>query len=136
MGKNKIIVVDGANVAYTEKTNTGKPKMSNLIALQRELEHKGFNPIIIVDASLKYEIDDPEQLEGLLQAQSIRQAPANTQADYFILKTSEEYKSKIVSNDMFEQYKKEFSWIQERRVPLMIINGKVELYEEQLGSGK
>jgi hypothetical protein len=36
---------------------------------------------------------------------------------------------KVVSNDRFEKYSQRFEWIEERRVPLMIINGEVELYE-------
>ncbi|MEJ2706986.1 MAG: hypothetical protein P8074_05165 [Anaerolineales bacterium] len=38
----------------------------------------------------------------------------------------------VVSNDRFEKYSQRFEWIEEQRVPLMIFNGEVELYEPKL----
>jgi hypothetical protein len=52
------VVVDGANVAYAEVSRAGDPQVSNLVAVQRVLEDKGFEPIVIVDASLRH-IDIP-----------------------------------------------------------------------------
>ena len=132
MPSERPIVVDGANVAYIEQTQDGKPKMSNLVAVREALEQKGFNPIIIVDASLIYEIDDPDQLQAFLDNQRIHQAPADTEADYFVLKTAEEEDAQVVSNDRFEEYSQRFEWVEDRRVPLMIINGEVQLYEPKL----
>jgi hypothetical protein len=37
-----------------------------------------------------------------------------------------------VSNDRYQSYRERYAWIDERRVPLMIVNGSVELYEEKL----
>lgn len=128
----KVAVVDGANVAYIEKSQKGDPKVSNILAVQEVLEKKGFEPLIIVDASLVYEIDDKAQLESLIDNQIVRQVPAETDADYFIVEIAEEFNALIVSNDQYKAYQSEFSWIEKRRVPLMIINGNVELYEPKL----
>jgi hypothetical protein len=136
MARKEVIVVDGANVAFAERLQTDKPKMSNLVAMRQLLEARGYTPIIIVDASLRHVIDDPAQLTVCIQDQSIRQTPACTDADYFVLKTSEENHAQIVTNDEYQEYRKQFPWIGDRRVPFMIINGKVELYEQQLPSGK
>jgi hypothetical protein len=125
------IVVDGANAAYAEKTDDGKPKVSNLVVLDRKLRDKGYDPVTIVDASLIYEVDDPEQLEGLLDQQKLRQAPADTDADYFVLRTAANQDAQIVSNDQYEAYQDEFD-IEERRIPFMIVNGDVELYRPKL----
>ncbi len=129
MNAKNVIVVDGANVAYVETSEEGQPQVSNLMAVHRTLEQKGYTPLIIVDASLRHSIDDPERLEQLIDEQVVRQAPAGTDADYFILETADRQDAHIVSNDDFEQYQDQYPWLEHRRVPLMIINGHVELYQ-------
>lgn len=132
MAEDPVSVVDGANVAYIERSKKGDPKISNLLAVRRALRGRGYQPIIIVDASLRYEIDDPKQLEALIDEQQIHQAPSGTDADYFILEFAEEHNAPVVSNDEFENYQDRYPWIEQRRMPLMIVNGEVEFYEEQL----
>lgn len=132
MAKRDVVVVDGSNVAFGEQTKQGKPQVSNLVAVRKELEQRGYEPVVIVDASLRHQIDDPDQLESLLEKQQVRQAPAGTDADFFVLQTADELEGKVVSNDTFEPYQDRFPWISDRRVPLMIVKGKVELYEQML----
>ena len=127
----EFVVIDGANVAYEEKSGGGKPKLSNLLKVRRELEERGFSPIIIVDASLKYDIDDQQHLEKLIQSQQVRQVPAGTDADFFILEIADNCGARIVTNDQYKDYKDRYPWIPERRLPYMIVNGEVHLYEEQ-----
>ena len=127
------VIVDGANVAYGELSHDGNPKVSNLVATVEALQGRGYEPIVIIDASLRYEVDDPEQLEGLLDDREYRQAPAGTDADYFILETADRLEARVVSNDEFEAWADRHPWIGERRVPFMIIHGEVELYEDRLG---
>ncbi len=129
MPSKQVAVVDGANVAYVERTRDGKPKVANLVAVRRVLEEQGFEVIVIVDASLRHAIDAPEQLEAMIENQSIRQAPAGTDADYFVVKTAEEHHGQIISNDEYKQFQEEYAWIKRQRTPLMIINGIVELYQ-------
>jgi hypothetical protein len=126
-----VVVIDGANVAYEEKSGGGKPKLSNLLKVRRELEERGLDTIIVIDASLKYEIDDQEQLEKLIASQQIRQVPAGTDADFFILEIADTCGARIVTNDQYRDYKERYPWIRERRLPYMIVNGEVHLYEEE-----
>lgn len=126
----EFVVIDGANVAYEEKSGGGKPKLSNLLKVRRELEERGLDPIIVVDASLKYDIDDQAQLEKLIQSQVVRQVPAGTDADFFILDIADRCDARIVTNDQYKDYKDRYPWIPERRLPYMIVNGEVHLYEE------
>lgn len=123
------IVVDGANIAYIEPSAAGEPKVSNIVAVVQALRDRGLDPLVIVDASLRHEVDDPEQLEALIDDHTIRQAPADTDADYFVLEIAEEKNASVVSNDRYEPYQDEYSWIEERRVPLMIVKGQVHLYD-------
>jgi hypothetical protein len=132
MAKKSVAVVDGANVAYIEESKEGEPKVSNLVAVRKDLEARGYEPVIIVDASLRHQVDDPDQLEALMDDQKIHQAPAGTDADYFILQFAEQKDALVVSNDEFEQYQDQFPWIEQRRVPLMIVHGDVQLYGSDL----
>lgn len=86
----RIAVVDGANIAYAERSEKGDSKISNLLAVRATLEQKGYETVMIVDASLLYEIDDRPQLEALIDNQAIRQAPAKTDSDYFVIEVAEE----------------------------------------------
>ncbi|HEX8118778.1 MAG TPA: hypothetical protein VF521_15990, partial [Pyrinomonadaceae bacterium] len=87
--------------------------------------------VIIVDASLKYDIDDQEQLEKLIKSQAVRQVPAGTDADYFIIQFAQELDATIVTNDRYKDYAEQYPWVSERRLPYMIVKGEVVLYEEQ-----
>jgi hypothetical protein len=132
MEMTRDVVVDGANVAYAERSENGDPRVSNLVAIDQVLKGKGYDPTVIVDASLRHEIDDPQQLEGLLDEPSYRQAPAGADADYFILETADRLEAYVVSNDEFEDRRAEYPWLPERRGPFMVVHGEVELYEENL----
>jgi hypothetical protein len=127
----EVVVIDGANVAYEERSAGDKPKLSNLLKVRGEMEGRGYEPIIIVDASLKYDIDDQTQIETLIHSQQIRQVPAGTDADYFILQVAQQHDALIVSNDQYKDYMDQYPWIPERRLPYMIVKGEVHLYEEQ-----
>lgn len=127
------VVVDGSNVAYEEHTKNEKPRVENITVMRDELRSYGFDPIIIiVDAALHHEVDAPRQLEKLLDRQEVRQAPADTDADYFVLQTAQDLDAVVVSNDRYQPYRKQIPWIRERRIPFMIIDDAVELYEPKL----
>ena len=98
--------------------------------MRQALEKEGYDPIIIIDASLRHDIDDPGQLETLIDNQHIRQSPAGAEADYFVLQTAEQQNANVVSNDTFEKYRDDHDWVWERRMPFMIVEGQVQLYEK------
>jgi hypothetical protein len=121
------ILVDGSNVAYAETAESGAPKVANLEAMRDRLRGAGYRPIVIVDAALRHEVDQPDRLEALLNDQRVRQAPAGTDADDFVLDVAAERGAYVVSNDVFDGYREAHPWIEERRVPFMIIDGAVHL---------
>jgi hypothetical protein len=127
----EVVVIDGANVAYEERSAGGKPKLSNLLKVKRELEGRGFEAVIIVDASLKYDIDDPTQLETLIRSQRVRQVPAGTDADYFIIQFADQLDARVVTNDRYKGYAEQYPWVAQRRMPYMIVKGEVVLYDGQ-----
>jgi hypothetical protein len=132
MGEAKrVAVVDGANIAFAEKSKGGKPKLANLLAVRDALSERGYRPILIVDATLRHEIDDAQAFEALIDKGEVHQAPAGTEADYFVLKTAQIEEGVIVSNDRFDKYAGEFGEVRKRRIPLMIVNGNVQIYCEE-----
>jgi len=53
-------------------------------------------------------------------------------ADYFILETADRLEAVVVSNDTFDRFRDRYPWVEQRRGPLMIVRGEVELYEQKL----
>jgi hypothetical protein len=132
MVKKRALVVDGANVAYEGRSKDGKPKLANVLAMHEELERRGFQPIVMADAALYHAIDDRAQFGALVERQVIHQAPAQTEADDFNLQLNEECDARVVTNDRFEPYQDEHHWIRDRRMPFMIVDATIELYEPEL----
>jgi hypothetical protein len=122
------VVIDGSNVAYAEQTEEGKPRVEN-IALAIEATRPQYDQVVvIVDAALRHQIDRPDELEKMLDEQAVRQAPADTPADYFVLQTADDLQADVLSNDTFRQYHKHWPWIEHRRIPYMIIEGRLIIY--------
>lgn len=128
----KTALVDGSNVAFEELGEGDDPKVGNLVAMRAALEKRGYRPIILVDASLRHQVDDPQQLEAMIDEQVVLQVPAGTDADYFVLEMAQREDAIVVSNDQFRDYARRYPWIKERRVPYMIIDGDVVLYAPRL----
>ena len=121
----KVVLVDGSNVAHS--TEGGKPLIANLLAIRDKLKEEGLDPIIMADAALRHQIDDTKVYEDMIESGSIRQAPAGTDADYFILSFARELDADIVSNDRFRDRIKQFPEARERVIRYMIVNDEVVL---------
>jgi hypothetical protein len=63
---------------------------------------------------------------------SIKQAPAGTDADYFILSFARELDASIVSNDRFRDRQKVFPEAGKRLIRYMVVKGEVVL-ERRVG---
>jgi len=121
----KVVLVDGSNVAHS--TEGEKPLVANLLAVRDKLKEEGFQPIIMADAALRHQIDDQKVYEDMIETGSVRQAPAGTDADYFILSFARELGADIVSNDRFRDRLKQFPEARERVIRYMIVNDEVVL---------
>ncbi len=117
-----MVIVDGSNVALHRSR---KGKVRNIKLVIKALEKKGFKVRVIVDASLRYRVDKPSELEELIKQGKVIQAPPGTPADYFILKLAEDLNAIVVSNDMYREWWKEFPWARGSwRIVRYIIEGK------------
>jgi hypothetical protein len=121
----KVVLVDGSNVAHS--TEGAKPMVGNLLAVRDKLKEEGFDPIIMADAALRHQIDDAKVYEDMIESGSVRQAPAGTDADYFILTFARELDADIVSNDRFRDRIKQFPEARDRVIRFMIVNDEVVL---------
>ena len=121
-----IVVVDGSNVAHAVEGMGAR--LENIRVVCRKLQEEGFRPVVLVDAKLRHEIDEPEEYESLVDKSMIRQAPAGTDADYFILSFAREFNARVVSNDRFRDLASGFQDVIEHRViRYMVVEGEVVL---------
>jgi hypothetical protein len=123
-GGAKIALVDGANAAHSGESGA---RLENILLLCEKLEEEGLEPIVVVDASLRHEIDAAEEYERMVEGGRIRQAPAGTDADYFILSFARELDAAVVSNDRFSDFREGFPDARDRIIRYMIVEGEVVL---------
>jgi hypothetical protein len=121
--KTNSIVIDGSNIAWEQTNESNKPMIDNIIKAYKSLKENGFTQIVIIaDAALRYQIDDKDELDRLIKTRFIKLVPAKVNADGFILRFSAENGYLILSNDLYKEYREEYDWIDERRVPYTILD--------------
>ncbi len=123
VGTSNVVLVDGSNVAHS--TEGEAPNIANLVIVRDKLREEGFEPVIMVDAALRHQIDDSQLYEKLVEDGTIKQAPAGTDADYFLLSFARELNACIVSNDRFRDRIKQFPEARDRVIRYMIVNDEV-----------
>ena len=124
-GPGSLVLVDGSNVAHSSEGDQGL--LSNIIAVCDKLREVGYEPLVLVDAALRHQIDDRPAYERMVDSGAIRQAPAGTDADYFILSFARELDAFIVSNDRFRDRQKAFPDALKRLIKYMVVKGEVVL---------
>ena len=120
-----LVLVDGSNVAHSSEGAQGQ--LANIRLVCDKLREEGYEPLVLVDAALRHQIDERAEYERMVDAGSIRQAPAGTDADYFILSFARELDASIVSNDRFRDRQKAFPDAANRLIRYMVVKGEVVL---------
>jgi hypothetical protein len=121
--ESRTVIIDGSNVAHSSEGE--KPMLENIRVVRAKLIEEGYEPIVLADAALRHQIDDGNGFEQLVDAGTIKQAPAGTDADYFILSFARELDANIVSNDLFKDRVEAFPEVKKRVIRYMIVNGEV-----------
>ena len=124
-GSPPLVLVDGSNVAHSGKGE--HVLLGNILVVCEKLREEGYEPVVVVDAALRHQIDDRAAYERLVDEGTIRQAPAGTDADYFILSFARELEAPIVSNDRFRDRQKAFPDAAKRLIRYMVVKGEVVL---------
>jgi hypothetical protein len=126
-------LIDGSNVAHA--TEGEAPRLANILLVRDKLVEQGFEPIIVADAALRHQIDDTAEYERLVDEGTIRQAPAGTDADYFLLSFAKELNAALVSNDRFRDRSRQFAEVRRQIIRFMIVADEVVL-ERRTGRRK
>ncbi len=132
--QSRSVVIDGSNVAFNNagNTNNAKARIENVILVVEELKKRGFTQItVIVDASLRYRLEDKDRLPELKEMVDYLEAPAEAPADIFILQVVKHEHCLLVSNDIFREWKVQDPWVAQNidfyRMSFMIKDDKVLL---------
>lgn len=120
-----LVLVDGSNVAHSSEGD--QALLGNITAVCDKLREEGYEPLVLVDAALRHQIDQRAAYERLVDSGAIRQAPASTDADYFILSFARELDASIVSNDRFRDRQRSFPDAAKRLIRYMVVKGEVVL---------
>lgn len=120
-----LVLVDGSNVAHSSEGE--RALLSNITAVCDKLREEGYECLVLVDAALRHQIDRRAEYERMVDAGAIKQAPAGTDADYFILSFARELDASIVSNDRFRDRQKAFPDAARRLIRYMVVKGEVVL---------
>lgn len=123
-GGTRRAIVDASNVAHAGERGA---RLATLLAVRDELREEGFEPILVADAALRHQIDDKAGYEQLVDSGELRQAPAGTDADYFILKFARELDAMVVSNDRFRDGGRLADEAKRRQIRFMVMAGEVVL---------
>ena len=92
-----------------------------------KLQAEGYEAIVVADAALRHQVNDAAAFERLVERGVVHQAPAGTDADYFILNFARELDAVIVSNDRFRDRIDHFPELRRRIIRYMILEGEVVL---------
>ncbi len=120
-----IALVDGSNVAHSSEGE--KARLANIVLVADKMREDGFEPVIVADAALRHQIDDRDGYERLVEEGKVKQAPAGTDADYFILSFARELDAVVVSNDRFRDRLAKYPEVEERIIRYMIVADEVVL---------
>lgn len=118
-------IIDASNVAHSGEGAHARVRYIELMA--EKLGHAGYEPLIVADAALRHQVDDETAYEQLVRSGVVHQAPAGTDADYFILNFARELEAVIVSNDRFRDRIASFPELKRRIVRYMIVADEVVL---------
>jgi hypothetical protein len=119
------VIVDASNVAHSSEKSSAR--LMNVELVRDLLTEQGMTPILVADAALRHQIDDPDGYEALVKAGEIQQAPAGTDADYFILTFARELGAAVLSNDRFKDRIAHFPEVRDRIIRYMIVANEVVL---------
>lgn len=132
--RSGLALVDGSNVAHS--TEGDQPRLRNIELVVEKLLEDGMEPVVVADAALRHQIDESQKYEALIDDGKIKQAPAGTDADYFILSFARELDAYIVSNDRFRDRLDSFPDARDRMIRYMIVADEVVFEKRNRRRGK
>ena len=125
MTKDLIVAVDVANVLFSNAASKARVKNFYLLhdAIKKRLPLAKI--IAIVDASIRYKVDDKDVYEQLIIKENIIQAPAGEPADYYLIQYALIRRNCIIiTQDQFKEYEINAE-LRKRLIPVVFIDDEV-----------
>jgi hypothetical protein len=128
--KSPVVIIDVSNVAREERDEQGRARLSSFENLLSVLTGGGIKVIAIADASLWGQIDREDEFKDYCRRGVIKQSPARTEADSWILEIAHQVDGYIISRDTFRDRIEKYPGIRGRIVSFMVFDGTVMLDPE------
>jgi hypothetical protein len=94
------VLVDASNVARFELDHRNKGKLISLLQLRDELRRRDCFPIkMVADASLPYNIDEPQELLAMARRGEVEIVPGGVEADEVLAREARRSGAYVVTND-------------------------------------
>jgi hypothetical protein len=106
-----LILIDGSNVMHWQD-NTAQ--LAPLLQVIKDLKARGFAPGVVFDANASYELFgkylNEQELSRMLSLpqDQLLVVPTGAQADPYIIANAIQYKTRIVTNDRFRDWAKDY----------------------------
>lgn len=113
-----VFIIDGNNVVFNERKDI---QLQRLLTLRKDVKLIG-KCLVVVSHSLKYRIDNQEDLKKLLSRDDFIETPNGVDNDLYILEMAHKLNAYIVSNDWFRQYKELYSEIIDNRKEFLLVS--------------
>ncbi len=93
-------LVDASNVVRSTKNKRGKGELRNLLGMKNELRRLGFFPIeFIADASLRYNVDEINAYNEMINRGEVEVVTPGTEADEILVRKARNGGGYVVTND-------------------------------------
>ena len=126
-GATTRVLVDASNVARHEKDARGKGRLQTLLAMRDELRRHDFFPIVLVaDASLPYNIDEPLELTKMTSRGEVEMTNVGVEADEILARESRRSGAYVVTNDRNFHRRVAPDW-EPSRIGFSVRDGVIEL---------
>jgi len=125
-------IIDGSNSAYLQAPRERRANIKNISAVAKAVEKSGRDPVIIIDPSIRSLLVDVDEFERLMSDSRLMTVPAGRDMNHFVLETAEKLNAVIVSNYTYVEYYEEYPWVEERRIPVAIVDGSVILLDAKM----
>jgi hypothetical protein len=94
------VLVDASNVARYELDHRNKGQLNSLLQLRDELRRRDCFPIkLVADASLQYNIDEPQELVAMARRGEVEIVPGGMEADEILAREARRSGAYVVTND-------------------------------------
>ena len=93
-------LVDASNVVRATRNRFGKGELQNLLGMKRELRRLGFFPIeFIADASLRYNVDEINAYNEMVNRGEVEVVLPGTEADEVLVRRARAGGGYVITND-------------------------------------